>query len=68
MTGKVMIEVIVERWSQRDGRVDFMWSLWQDGKRAAMSQPYKSAEAAEIEALEICRRVLKREPDRITRL
>jgi len=68
MTGTVMIEVIVERWNQRDGGVDFMWSLWQDGKRAAMSQPHKSAEAAEAEALDTCRRILKREPDRVTRL
>ncbi|HLI13443.1 MAG TPA: hypothetical protein VKY65_17770 [Alphaproteobacteria bacterium] len=63
-----MLEVIIERWIQRDGRTDFMWSLWQDGKRAAMSQPLRSAEEAEAQALDICRRSLKREPDRITRL
>jgi hypothetical protein len=63
-----MIEVIIERWIQRDGRTDFLWSIWQDGKRAAMSQPLRTAEEAEAEARELCRRALKCEPDRITRL
>lgn len=61
-----MIEVVIERWSQRDGRTDFMWSLWQDGQRAAMSQPHSTAEAAEAEAREVCRRILRCDPDRGT--
>lgn len=63
-----MIEIIIERWTQRDGRTDFMWSLWQGGKRAAIGQPTDSAEEAEALALDACRRVLGRDPDRITRL
>lgn len=63
-----MIEVIIERWIQRDGRTDFLWSIWQDGKRVAMGQPLGAAGKAEAEALELCRRALGREPDRITRL
>ena len=63
-----MIEVIIERWIQRDGHTDFTWSIWQNGKRAAMGQAKCTAEVAEAEALELCRRALKREPDRITRL
>lgn len=63
-----MIEVIIERWTQRDGRTDFLWSIWQDGKRVGMGQPLGTADQAEAEALELCRRALRREPDRITRL
>lgn len=63
-----MIEVIIERWTQRDGRTDFLWSIWQDGKRSAMGEPLKSAEEAEAQALEVCRRALKRAPDRVTKL
>ncbi len=63
-----MIEVIIERWTQRDGHTDFMWSIWHDGKRAAMSDPLDTSEAAEAQALAVCRKSFKREPDRITRL
>lgn len=63
-----MIEVIIERWTQRDGHTDFLWSIWHNGKRAAMGEPQRTAEDAEAEALAVCRRALKREPDRITRL
>ena len=63
-----VIEVIIERWTQRDGTIDYLWSIWRDGKRAAMGEPRRSADAAESEALESCRRSLHREPDRITRL
>jgi hypothetical protein len=63
-----MIEIIIERWSQRDGRTDYLWSIWRDGKRTAMGEPHKSAEAAEAEAREACRRSLQEAPDRITRL
>jgi hypothetical protein len=31
-----MIQIIVERWSQRDGSVDWLWSIWQDGERKHM--------------------------------
>ena len=63
-----MIEVIIERWIQRDGHTDFMWSIWHDGKRAAMSDPLESAAAAESQALAACRQSFERDPDRITRL
>jgi hypothetical protein len=63
-----MIEVIIERWTQRDGRTDFLWSIWHNGKRAAMSEPLGSSDEAERAALETCRRLLKRDPDRVTKL
>ncbi|MFI4988485.1 MAG: hypothetical protein ACHQF3_13690 [Alphaproteobacteria bacterium] len=63
-----MIEVIIERWTQRDGHTDFLWSIWQDGKRTAMGDPLASGETAETQALAACRRTFKREPDRVTKL
>ncbi|HYB11372.1 MAG TPA: hypothetical protein VEJ16_17045 [Alphaproteobacteria bacterium] len=63
-----MIEVIIERWTARDGRVDFISSLWRDGKREAISQPHTSSEAAESDGVEMCHRLLGCQPDRITRL
>jgi hypothetical protein len=63
-----MIEVIIERWTQRDGTTEYLWSIWREGERAAMGEPRQSADAAESEALDSCRRSLRQEPDRITRL
>jgi len=63
-----MIEVIIERWTQRDGHTDFLWSLWQHGKRTAMGEPHASAGEAEAQALAACRRTFRREPDRVTKL
>jgi hypothetical protein len=63
-----MVEIIIERWIQRDGRTDFMWSVWRDGKRVAMGEPADSAEAAEAHGRAACRQMLGGEPDRITRL
>ena len=63
-----MIEIIIERWKQRDGRTDFLWSLWRDGKRVTMGQPKSSAAQAEGDALESCKTMLKQPPDRVTRL
>ncbi|HXQ68387.1 MAG TPA: hypothetical protein VN980_17595 [Alphaproteobacteria bacterium] len=63
-----MIEVIIERWTQRDGHTDFMWSIWHHGKRAAMGDPVATSAEAEAQALEACRRAFRREPDRITKL
>ena len=42
-----MLEVIVERWTNPDGSVDFMWSVWQDGNRIQMSGTYPTSEAAD---------------------
>jgi hypothetical protein len=63
-----MIEIVIERWKQRDGQVDFLWSIWRDGKRQTMGQAFETAEAAEAAALEVCRQALRCAPDRVTRL
>ena len=63
-----MLEVIIERWTARDGAVDFRWSLWRDGRRIQMGGPHSSGELSEASALEFCRKTLDCPPDRITRL
>ncbi len=63
-----MLEVIVERWSDFDGTVDYRWSVWKDGKRVEMGGPHEDADASEAEAVAFCRRRLGADPDRVTRL
>jgi hypothetical protein len=63
-----MIEIIVERWTSLQGRIDHLWSVWRDGKRTEMGGPHPSAEDAETAAREYCMRQLKALPDRVTRL
>ncbi len=61
-----MLEVMIERWSQRDGRVDWVWSAWEDGARRLMGNAHHDAASAEMEARASCRRQLGRDPDEIT--
>jgi hypothetical protein len=63
-----MHEVMIERWNNRDGSQDVLWSVWQDGKRVHMGGPLPTADAAEAEARAFCRKALGREPDRVTTL
>ncbi len=63
-----MLELIVERWTGRDGKTDYLWSLWHDGRRVRMGGPHQDAADSEKEALEICDAQLHMAPDRITRL
>jgi hypothetical protein len=62
-----MIEIMVERWSGRDGGEEFRWSLWQNGRRLTMGGPHPTAEASEAEARAACAK-LQLEPGRVTRL
>ena len=62
------LEIMIEKWSNRDGSDDFLWSLWDAGKRVTMGGHFESAEAAEVAARQFCRQRLGAEPDRITRL
>lgn len=63
-----MLELIVERWTGRDGSTDYLWSLWHDGRRVRMGGPHHDAAASEEEALQVCDTQLGKAPDRITRL
>ena len=61
-----MIEVIIERWSQRDGSTDWLWSIWQDGERRHMGGAQPDAETAEMEARAACQQFFGKSPDDIT--
>jgi len=61
-----MIEVMIERWSQRDGSVDWLWSIWQDGDRKHMGGRHDSPESAEMEARAVCQQYLGQPPDEVT--
>lgn len=61
-----MIEVMIERWSQRDGSVDWLWSIWRDGEREHMGGAHDSPESAEMEARAACHRRLGCGPDNVT--
>ncbi len=63
-----MVEVVIERWTGRDGATDHRWSVWLDGRRVRIGGPHPTVEASADEALTFCRLVLEREPDRVTRL
>ncbi len=63
-----MIELIVERWSYPGGEEEFLWSVWQDGRRVEMGGPRDTAAAAEKEGRAYCRQRLARNPDEVTRL
>lgn len=61
-----MIEVMIERWSQRDGSVDWLWSIWEDGARRHMGSAHSDAASAETEARAVCQRFFGRPPDTVT--
>lgn len=63
-----MIQAIVERWNNADGSVDYLWSLWRDGRRVHMGGPSRSSESAAAEAAAFCRESLGCEPDELREL
>ena len=63
-----MLEIIVERWTNRDGSEEFLWSVWADGRRIDMGGPLKDAGAAARAGQRFCRMKLGSAADRITRL
>ncbi|MEE2996711.1 MAG: hypothetical protein VX700_06150 [Pseudomonadota bacterium] len=61
-----MIEVMIERWSQRDGSTEWLWSIWQDGERKHMGGAHVDADTAEKDARAACRQMYGKIPDDIT--
>lgn len=61
-----MIQIIVERWSQRDGSVDWLWSIWQDGERKQMGGAHDDVNSAEMEARAACQQSFGQLPDDVT--
>ena len=62
-----MIEVIIDRWT-KDGQTEFLWSIWQDGRRVVQGDVYATGEAADAAARAACRAELGCEPDQVTHL
>ncbi len=60
-----MLEVMIECWDNADGTVDYLWSVWQSGRRVQMGGRFESAEAAEQEARAYCLSSLGQEPQRV---
>ncbi|MEC7489999.1 MAG: hypothetical protein VYA17_10470 [Pseudomonadota bacterium] len=61
-----MIEIMIERWSQRDGSTDWLWSIWQDGERKHMGPSQPSVASAEMEARAGCQKLFGWVPDDVT--
>ena len=62
-----MLEVIIDRWSKA-GRTDYLWSVWDQGRRIHQGEAHRDEGEAREAALTFCRAELDREPDRITDL
>jgi len=63
-----MVELIIEHWRNLDGSSQYLWSVWRDGKRIAMSRPNATQHDAEQKGLDWCRQKTGGQPDRITKL
>lgn len=63
-----MLELMIELWKNLDGSSHYLWSVWEDGARIGMGRGARTADAAEAEGIEWCRRTAERAPDRVTRL
>jgi hypothetical protein len=63
-----MVEVMIEQWKNRDGSVDFLWSVWHEGARVQMGGSHKTAAEARDAALAFCRTRMGITPDAVTEL
>lgn len=62
------LEIVIERWQGLDGKTDFRWSVWHEGKRIQMGGAFGEAAACEAEAQQFCLTAFGRPSDRVTRL
>ena len=64
-----MIEIVIERGTNAQGKTVFRWSVWSDGDQIEMAQnTHSDADDCEAEAVEFCWRTLGQKPDQITKL
>lgn len=63
-----MIEAMIETWKTATGRTDFVWSVWQDGKRVVQGDAHETDDDAEHAARSWCTARLGCAPDLVTRL
>jgi hypothetical protein len=66
--GPMGLEIVIERWQGLDGKVDYRWSVWSDGRRVRIGGAFTELAACEADAQAFCQRELGRLADRITRL
>ena len=59
------MEIIIERWVEPGGATDYLWSVWDAGRRLQMGGRFDSAEAAEAAARAYCLEAKGREPERV---
>lgn len=59
---------MIEHWKNRDGSIDYLWSVWQAGSRIRMGGAHRTADDAEHEARKFCRQALGTEPASVTHL
>jgi hypothetical protein len=64
----IVVELIIERWTNLNQNTDYRWSVWIDGRRVEMGGPHETADDSEREGLAYCQRSMARQPDRVTRL
>ena len=64
----IMVELMIEQWSQPDGSIRYLWSIWQGGKRIGIGEGATTAEAAERAGRQWCLQTIAAPPDRVTRL
>jgi hypothetical protein len=62
------LEIVIERWQGLDGKVDYRWSVWDQGLRVQMGGAFPEAGTCEAEAQAFCEAALGRQADRVTRL
>ena len=62
------MEIIVERWTDAVGKSDYLWSVWDRGRRVEMGGRFETAEAAQAAARQFCRDSLGEEPSRVRHL
>ena len=65
---RIMIEIMIERWTDPLKPTNHVWSLWRDGSRLQIGNKHETPEAAEAEARTFCLQALGCEPDRISQL
>jgi hypothetical protein len=63
-----LVELMIEQWSQPDGSIQYLWSVWQQGKRIGLGEGAPTVDAAEKAGRQWCVETTARPPDRITRL
>jgi hypothetical protein len=66
VSGPATIELMIETWRVPGVKPHYLWSVWEDGKRSALSRPHASLDIAETDGIDYVRRNFGRDPDKVT--